>query len=155
MSVFIYEKVEFTDHITERPGAYREVPLPDGSILHVPDEGEILEEGTPVNARTLGQMDNAIYELSKIIGEIISNRNSIIITENPPAISDRKEEDIYFVITDKRDSFLNKNIIVTDEPLSIDERDVDSYYFVVTDKKGCSVSDENIKVSPSMGIKKV
>lgn len=64
MHVSIYEKVGFIDHTTERPGVYKEVILNDGSILHVPDEGEILEEGTPVNARTLGHMDDGIYKNS-------------------------------------------------------------------------------------------
>lgn len=65
MNDFIYEKVGWVDHTTEKPGVYREVPLPDGSILHVPDEGEILDEGTPMNARTFGHMDEGIYQASK------------------------------------------------------------------------------------------
>ncbi|MDU5080219.1 hypothetical protein [uncultured Tissierella sp.] len=75
MSSFIYEKVGFVDHTTERPGVYKEVILNDGSILHVPDEGEILDKGTPVNARTLGHMEDGIYKTSILASE---NRDLLI-----------------------------------------------------------------------------
>lgn len=60
-------------------------------------------------------------DIEKLRKEINEKNTSIIITENPPNIDDRREMDIYFVITDKQ---------------------------------SCS-STENIKVSPTMGIKKI
>lgn len=60
-----YEKQIWVDHITERPGAYKEVPLPDGSILHVPDEGKILEEGSPHSQGRMNHMENGIYNASR------------------------------------------------------------------------------------------
>lgn len=60
-----YEKQIWVDHITERPGAYKEVLLPDGSILHIPDEGEILEEGSPHSQGRMNHMEEGIYNASR------------------------------------------------------------------------------------------
>lgn len=60
-----YEKIGWKDHISERPGTFREVQNPDGTVTHVPEEGEILQEGTPVSANNLNHMDEGIYNANK------------------------------------------------------------------------------------------
>lgn len=60
-----YTKLGWNDHIAERPGTFREVQNPDGSITHIPDEGEILQEGTPVSANNLNHMDEGIYKANR------------------------------------------------------------------------------------------
>ena len=44
-------------------------------------------------------------------------------------------------------------IVITEEDIPVDQRKEGNMYFVVTDK--ASVSTENIKVSPTIGIKTV
>ncbi|MBU5676758.1 hypothetical protein KQI88_10035 [Alkaliphilus sp. MSJ-5] len=60
-----YIKIKWQDHIVERPGTFREVQNQDGSVTHIPDEGEILQEGTPVNASKLNHMEEGIYQANR------------------------------------------------------------------------------------------
>ncbi|MDU5083557.1 hypothetical protein [uncultured Tissierella sp.] len=61
----IYEKQVWIDHITERPGTFREIQNTDGSITHIPDEGNILEEGSPFSANRMNHIENGIYNVSR------------------------------------------------------------------------------------------
>lgn len=60
-----YEKLDWQDHITERPGTFKEINNNDGTVTHVPQEGEILQEGTPVSANNLNHMDEGIYNVNR------------------------------------------------------------------------------------------
>jgi hypothetical protein len=60
-----YEKQEWVDHIVERPGTFREVQNSDGSITHIPEEGNILEEGSPFSANRMNHIENGIYNASR------------------------------------------------------------------------------------------
>ena len=60
-----YEKIGWKDHISERPGTFREIQNPDGTVTHIPEEGEILQEGTPVSANNLNHMDEGIYNANR------------------------------------------------------------------------------------------
>lgn len=60
-----YEKQIWVDHIVERPGTFREVQNLDGSITHIPDEGNILEEGSPFSANRMNHMEDGIYNVSR------------------------------------------------------------------------------------------
>ena len=55
-----YEKVNWKDHIVEKPFNFEEQKNQDGTITLIPKQGEVLQEGTPVNARTLGHMEDGI-----------------------------------------------------------------------------------------------
>ncbi|MCQ4924764.1 hypothetical protein NE686_16795 [Tissierella carlieri] len=61
----IYEKQEWIDHIVERPGTFREIQNSDGSITHVPEEGNILEEGSPFSANRMNHIEDGIYNVSR------------------------------------------------------------------------------------------
>lgn len=56
-----YVKIGWQDHISERPGTFREIQNADGSVTHIPDEGVILQEGTSVSANKLNHMEDGIY----------------------------------------------------------------------------------------------
>jgi hypothetical protein len=60
-----YEKQEWVDHIVERPGTFREVQNSDGSLTHIPEEGNILEEGSPFSANRMNHIENGIYNASR------------------------------------------------------------------------------------------
>ncbi|MBU5676761.1 hypothetical protein KQI88_10050 [Alkaliphilus sp. MSJ-5] len=69
-----YIKIGWQDHISERPGTFREIQNQDGSVTHIPDEGEILQTGTPVSANKLNHMDEGIYQANR---QAKINRNDI------------------------------------------------------------------------------
>lgn len=71
-----YTKVGWKDHIVEKPYNFKEQKNQDGTITLVPAEGEILQQGTPVNARTLGHMDDGILYVTQQV-----NLNADIITK--------------------------------------------------------------------------
>ncbi|MDU5082816.1 hypothetical protein [uncultured Tissierella sp.] len=61
----IYEKQEWIDHIVERPGTFRETQNADGSITHISEEGNILEEGSPFSANRMNHIEDGIYNVSR------------------------------------------------------------------------------------------
>lgn len=71
----VYEKQFWQDHIVERPGTFKEIANPDGSITHVPDEGEILQEGSPFSANRMNHIEEGIYLTSV---QAKANRDDII-----------------------------------------------------------------------------
>ena len=60
-----FQKLNWKDHISERPGTFKEVLNSDGTVTHIPEEGEVLQEGTPVSANNLNHMDEGIYKANK------------------------------------------------------------------------------------------
>ncbi len=75
----IYEKQEWIDHIVERPGTFREITNSDGSITHIPEEGNILEEGSPFSADRMNHIENGIYNVSQQANINKDNITSLII----------------------------------------------------------------------------
>lgn len=55
-----YEKIGWQDHIVEKPYTFLKKQNDDGTITLAPSEGEVLQQGTPVNSRTLGHMEDGI-----------------------------------------------------------------------------------------------
>lgn len=60
-----YEKQIWQDHIVERPGTFREVQNPDGTVTHIAEEGEIIQGGSPFSANRMNHMEDGIYNASK------------------------------------------------------------------------------------------
>lgn len=77
-----YVKTNWRDHIVENPFAFLETTNQDGTINLEPKQGEILQEGTPVNARNLNHMEDGIWLnwsfLKQIYDEIISLKLDIL-----------------------------------------------------------------------------
>ena len=46
-----YNREIWQDHVTEFSDRFREVVNGDGTISHIPVEGEVIQQGTPQNAR--------------------------------------------------------------------------------------------------------
>lgn len=56
------EPILWKDQVEEHPNRYVETSNSDGTVDHVKSPGKILQEGTPINANNLNNMDNASIE---------------------------------------------------------------------------------------------
>lgn len=74
----MYKKTVWQDHVTERPDTYREVQNADGTVTHIPDEGEIIQQGTPMSATNYNNMEDGIFENnilnSMLIQEVLQHK---------------------------------------------------------------------------------
>lgn len=55
-----YEPIGWKDHAVENPRTYRPIYNEDGTILLVPEEGTVWQQGTPLNAANLNHMEQGI-----------------------------------------------------------------------------------------------
>ena len=59
------DPINFLDHVVEHPGRFRETNLGDNLVQHDPSPGEIVQEGTPLNAANMNLLDtpgfSAVY----------------------------------------------------------------------------------------------
>lgn len=58
------KRIEWKDHIVERPRTYRETANGDGSKTFTPAPGEVIQQGTPQSATNFNTMDEALQHLS-------------------------------------------------------------------------------------------
>lgn len=64
----MYQEKRWLDHVTEHENRYREQANGDGTITHIPVEGEVLQEGTPQSAANFNHMEYGISEAHAIAG---------------------------------------------------------------------------------------
>ncbi len=57
-----YQVTDWKDHVTEYENRYRETANPDGSITHTKEEGEIIQQGTPLSATYFLNMEYGIKD---------------------------------------------------------------------------------------------
>lgn len=62
----MYQEKIWYDHVTEFENRYREQANSDGTITHIPVEGETLQEGTPQSAANFFDMEKGISGASAI-----------------------------------------------------------------------------------------
>lgn len=55
-----YEPINWKDHAVEKPRTYRPIYNEDGTILLVPEEGTVWQQGTPLSAANLNHMEQGI-----------------------------------------------------------------------------------------------
>lgn len=65
----MYERVNFKNHIVENPRTYNFTDNPDGTKTMEPAPGNIIQQGTPLNAENLNRMDAGLYNLDAYTGE--------------------------------------------------------------------------------------
>ena len=65
-----YNYEEALDHVVEYPGAFRERDIGGGRILHEPDEGAIIQPGTPLSAKFFNRKEYAIWSLFGLYEEL-------------------------------------------------------------------------------------
>ena len=56
------DPINFLDHVVEYPGRFQETDLGDNLIQHDPAPGEIVQEGTPLNAANMNLLDTAALQ---------------------------------------------------------------------------------------------
>ncbi len=57
-------RINWKDHVVQRPRTYTETTNGDGSKTYTPAPGEVLQQGTPQSATNFNQMEEAIQHLS-------------------------------------------------------------------------------------------
>ena len=56
------DPINFLDHVVEYPGRFQETDLGNNLIQHDPTPGEIVQEGTPLNAANMNLLDTAALQ---------------------------------------------------------------------------------------------
>ena len=56
------DPINFRDHVVEYPGRFQETDLGNNLIQHDPAPGEIVQEGTPLNAANMNLLDTAALQ---------------------------------------------------------------------------------------------
>lgn len=57
-----YQVTDWKDHVTEYENRYRETANADGTITHEKEEGEVIQQGTPLSATYLRNMEYGIKD---------------------------------------------------------------------------------------------
>lgn len=56
-----HNRLFWQDHVTEYSDRYKEIDNGDGTISHVPVEGEVIQQGTPQNARNFNALEDGVF----------------------------------------------------------------------------------------------
>lgn len=56
------DPINFLDHVVEYPGRFQETDLGNNLIQHDPAPGEVVQEGTPLNAANMNLLDTAALQ---------------------------------------------------------------------------------------------
>jgi len=67
----VYNRTVWRDHVTEFENRYRETKNEDGSITHEPVEGEVVQQGTPMNETNFNNMEMGIFENREALSEML------------------------------------------------------------------------------------
>lgn len=76
-----YKRTNWQDHVTEHENRYREVDNGDGTITHEPIEGEVIQQGTPINAANLNNMEEGIVQAHEEIKVLKDKTESLEISK--------------------------------------------------------------------------
>lgn len=71
--VTIYEPTVWKDHIVEKPRTYTMVENEDGTVTQFPSEGEVMQQGTPMNAANLNKLESGLKKATEEMEEFVSN----------------------------------------------------------------------------------
>ena len=55
-----YERLNWTDHVVERPNTYTEKINTDGTVTHQDASGEVIQQGTPMSATNFNKSEEAL-----------------------------------------------------------------------------------------------
>lgn len=66
----MYERNYWQDHVSEFDNRFREQNNADGTISHIPVEGEIIQQGTPQNAANFNRIEAGIFAATEIAAEL-------------------------------------------------------------------------------------
>ncbi len=66
----MYNRTFWKDHVTEFDNRFREQNNADGTISHIPVEGEVIQQGTPQNAVNFNRIETGIFAAIEIAAEL-------------------------------------------------------------------------------------
>jgi len=66
----MYNKTDWRDHVTQYDNRFREQNNSDGTISHIPVEGEVIQEGTPQNATNFNNIETGVFSAHESAAEI-------------------------------------------------------------------------------------
>ncbi len=66
----MYSKTDWRDHVTQYDNRFREQNNSDGTISHIPVEGEVIQEGTPQNATNFNNIETGIFSAHESAAEL-------------------------------------------------------------------------------------
>lgn len=66
----MYNKTDWRDHVTQYDNRFREQNNSDGTISHIPVEGEVIQEGTPQNATNFNNIETGIFSAHETVAEL-------------------------------------------------------------------------------------
>jgi len=67
----MYKQTKWIDHVTQYEDRFTETNNGDGTVTHVPVEGEVIQQGTPQNAQNFNNMEYGIFGANEMGGEAI------------------------------------------------------------------------------------
>lgn len=95
----MYEWKRWQDHVTEYEDRYRESQNPDGTITHTPEEGEVVQQGTPQNAENFNHLEDGVTnagELAALLAvETIHLRQAVADMSGEVIVADLKNTQEY------------------------------------------------------------
>lgn len=62
-----HNRTIWQDHVTEFSDRFKEIDNDDGTISHVPVEGEVIQQGTPQNARNFNALEEGAFS-AEVLG---------------------------------------------------------------------------------------
>ena len=66
----MYNRQFWQDHVTQYENRRRDSNNPDGTITFIPVEGEIIQEGTPQNARNFNNIETGVVASNELGAEL-------------------------------------------------------------------------------------
>lgn len=102
----MYSKTIWQDHVVEKPDTYREVQNQDGTVTHTPEEGAVIQQGTPMAATNFNKMEDGIFE-NNILNSMLIQQ----ILQHRRIISDLEGEIGQRVITNGKEYPFNDSVI--------------------------------------------
>lgn len=65
----MYNRTNWRDHVTQYDNRFREQNNSDGTISHIPVEGEVIQEGTPQNATNFNNIETGVFSAHETAAE--------------------------------------------------------------------------------------
>lgn len=100
----MYEPKLWQDHVTEFEDRYTENVNDDGTITHIPVEGEILQQGTPQNAANFNHMEDGIFNAGELAALMAANA-----IHQQQSLKDQAGETMFVTLTNTQEYPFNNS----------------------------------------------
>lgn len=69
----MYNQTFWADRVTTKKNIYIETSNGDGTITHTPDEGEVIQQGTPLDEKNFNNIEHGIQDVSIAMQVLLTN----------------------------------------------------------------------------------